>query len=154
MPETAGGSKPAPDVPTPLSTTEVPVPDTPNNAGKRQKIEIVVDTDKLTPAQKAKLMKAIEALLGMRIELSIVPEKPGSVKLTLEMPLPQAQALLRAVRAGKLQQYDVVDARLIERRERAEASSAAPQDDEPPGSGQERTYAPEERSGKRLRGRT
>ena len=76
-------------------------------------IELTIDRDfdEYSDADQRKLLEAIKHLIDVDGDLRVVSRERGSVKLRLEMTPAQAERLYWAVKQGKLEQFDVIDAK-------------------------------------------
>lgn len=76
-------------------------------------IELVIDRDFNTYSSKEQnnLLSAIKELLGISGNILVVRKRPGTVKLTLALTPEQSEKLIRAVKAGDLAQFGVIDAK-------------------------------------------
>ena len=78
-------------------------------------IEITINRDfeLYTEDEQSKLLSAIAKFLAITGDVRVIRKRPGSVKLTFEFTVEQAERLLWAVKRGEFTEYGVVDAELI-----------------------------------------
>jgi transcription antitermination factor NusG len=78
----------------------------------KMEIEITIDRDfeLYTEADQDRFLRAIREFLRMKSDLKVKKKRRGSVKITLELSLEQAEKLFRAIKLGHFERYGAVDA--------------------------------------------
>ena len=71
------------------------------------------DFDIYGPEDQARLLAAIKEMLEVTRDVRIIMKRRGSVKLTLELTHEKAERLIWSVKAGKLADFGVVEAEII-----------------------------------------
>jgi hypothetical protein len=82
----------------------------------RIELHINADFDSFTPEQQERVLRAIRDLLSAGEDIRVVNKRRGSVRLTVALTPEQAEELLWAVKGGRLEEFGVVDAELVEHR--------------------------------------
>jgi excisionase family DNA binding protein len=67
-----------------------------------------------TADERDQLLKAIGNILDVAGKITVVSQRPGSVRLTIYLPLDKAEELTTLIDQGQLDKYDVVGAKIVE----------------------------------------
>jgi TIR domain len=104
-----------------MDTTPAQAPQTASDGGVRvlggdtARIELTLHRDfaTFTPDEQERFLSAFKQLLTLTGDVRVTSLRPGSVKLTVELPADEAERLLAAARAGALAELGVGQADLV-----------------------------------------
>lgn len=87
-------------------------------AAKAHRTRIVLtiegEIESFSQQDRERLQRIIAEVLNMSEPITIHKIEPGSIKVTLELPLTQAEELHRIVRSGQLREYGIIDVALLD----------------------------------------